>query len=147
MKIITRDPLTSILRIDEGEDILEEIRRYCEEEEISAATFNGIGAASEVTLSWYDLTRKVYEDKTIEGQWEIASLTGNVSRKNEKTFVHAHGVFSDQSMIPQAGHVKKLIVSATCEVALTVIEGNMERQCDERTGLFLLRERSARRAG
>jgi uncharacterized protein len=138
MKLITQDPLTTILRIDHGEDVLEEIRAYCDEQELSAATFTGIGAAKSVTLSWYDVTRKVYEDKIIEGQWEIVGLSGNVSLKNERAFVHAHGIFSDQSMIPQAGHIKKLIVGPTCEVALTVIEGSMERTHDERTGLFLL---------
>jgi uncharacterized protein len=138
MKIIVRDPLTSILRVDAGEDVLDEVRAYCEKEEITAAIFTGIGAAASVTLSWYDLTRKVYEDKTIEGQWEIVSLMGNVGLKNEKPFVHAHGVFSDQSMIPQAGHIKKLIVGPTCEVAITVIEGSMQRAADEGTGLFLL---------
>jgi uncharacterized protein len=138
MKLIVRDPLTAILRIDHGEDVLEEIRRYCDDEEIDAATFTAIGAASKVTLSWYDLTRKVYEDKVIDGQWEIVSLTGNVAQKDEKSFVHAHGVFSDQSMSPQAGHVKALRVGPTCEVALTIIEGSMEREHDERTGLYLL---------
>lgn len=140
MKLITRDPLNVILRIDYGEDVLEEIRRYCDDEEIDAAMFSAIGAAKKVTLSWYDVVKKEYHDKTIEGQWEIVSLTGNVSLKDEKSYVHAHGVFSDQSMMPQAGHVKSLVTGPTCEVALTIIEGSMEREHDERTGLFLLRE-------
>ena len=138
MMIITQDPLTSVLRIDAGEEVLECIREYCDEEEITAAAVTGIGAANHVIVSWYDLTRKVYEDKDLEGQWEIVSLNGNVSMKNDKAFVHVHGAFSDRSMNVQAGHVKKLIVGATCEVILTVIEGRMNRESDEETGLFLL---------
>lgn len=140
MKIVTADPLTSVLRIDAGEEVIETVRAYCDDEEITAAAITAIGAAKHVTVSWYDLTRKVYEDKELDGQWEIVSLNGNVSIKNGKAFVHVHGAFSDRSMSVQAGHVKKLVVGATCELILTVIEGRMERESDEETGLFLLCE-------
>lgn len=140
MKVVASDPLTTLLRIDPGEEVLDAIRTYCEEQEISTASLSAIGAAKRVTISWYDLTRKVYEDKELEGQWEIVSLSGNVALKNERPFVHAHGAFSDRSMSVQGGHVKKLIVGATCEVVLTVIEGTAIRTADEETGLFLLCE-------
>lgn len=140
MRVVTADPLTSVLRIDAGEEVIETIREYCDEQEIMAASVSAIGAAKTVLVSWYDLTRKVYEDKQLEGQWEIVSLNGNVSLKNDKAFVHVHGAFSDKSMSVQGGHVKKLVVGATCEVILTVIEGSMQRQSDEETGLFLLCE-------
>ena len=138
MKIIAQDPLTSILRFDRDEEVLQGIRHYCRDQEIGAASFSGIGAAKRVVLSWYDLGPKEYVDKELEGQWEIASLSGNVSTKDEDAHVHAHGVFSDASMSAQGGHIKKLIVGATCEVVLTVLEGTMERELDEHTGLWLL---------
>jgi uncharacterized protein len=140
MKIIVQDPLTAVLRFDRDEEVLQGIRQYCIDEEIGAATFSGIGAAQRIVLSWYDLGPKEYVDKELEGQWEIASLTGNVSRKEDNAHVHAHGVFSDRSMQAQGGHIKKLVVGATCEVVLTAIEGTMERERDDETGLWLLCE-------
>lgn len=138
MKCILRSSDHVVLRFDLGEEVLTSLQAWCETEKIAAGNFSAIGAASIIELSWYDTDEKRYADKTIEGKWEIVGITGFVAQKDGHTHIHAHGSFSDEQMNLQGGHIKKLIVGATCELALTILEGTIPRSFDERTGLFLM---------
>ena len=55
-----------------------------------------------------------------------------------KAVVHGHGTFSDRFFNPRAGHIMKMIVSATCEVVLERLPGKMERSFSEEIGINLL---------
>ena len=85
---------------------------------------------------FYEMAKK-YSDKTFSGQIEIASFLGNVAMMGKDIVVHAHGVFADHSFKAYAGHVKKMIVSATCEVVFHILPGKIERIYDKYTGLNL----------
>lgn len=139
MKQILQDNNSLILRFDVGEDVIAGLISLCSQQTITAAHFTGLGACGSVTLSYYDLTDKKYLDRTFDKELEIVSLTGNVARLKEKTAIHAHGVFADKDYATVGGHVKELIVSATCEIHLTTLKGKMERGYDEKTGLNLLK--------
>ncbi len=139
MKAIIREQNKYVLRFDPGEEVLGGIRQYCHERQIQAGVFTGLGAISEVLLAYYEPVTKVYQDRTFQQEMEITSLTGNVSRWGEETVVHAHGSFSDKNFESWGGHIKKLIVSATCEVFLERLSGRIDRSPDEKTGLNLMR--------
>jgi uncharacterized protein len=138
MKIILTDKEKIILRFDKGGDVIKELIKFSKKQNITTAHFTGLGACGSVTLSYYDLENKKYLDKTFDEDLEIVSLTGNVAKLKKETVIHAHGVFSDRNYQTVGGHVKELIVSATCEVHLTVLKGKMEREYDKKTGLNLL---------
>lgn len=93
----------------------------------------------EVELAWYNLKQKEYVNKTVAENLEIATVTGNVAMKEEEMIIHAHGVFSDKDMQTVAGHVNTMKVSAACEVFLIKLDGKIEREFDETTGLKLLK--------
>ena len=140
MKVILRDRDTYLLRFNSGEEIIETLGKYCQEQAITAGYFTAIGAAKEVDLSFFDLVKKEYNTKTFKNRinLEIISLTGNISLLQSKVIVHAHGIFSDSRYHAFAGHVKRLVVSATCELVLVKLKGKMERKYDQVTGLHLL---------
>lgn len=138
MEQIATDNKLFILRYDKNEDCIAGLITFCQKEGIEAGFFSGLGACSKVTLSYYDLEKKKYLDKTFTEDLEIVSLTGNVARLNHEPAIHAHGVFSDRTYKTYGGHVKQLIVSATCEIHLTKLDGAMNRDFDETTGLNLL---------
>jgi predicted DNA-binding protein with PD1-like motif len=59
---------------------------------------------------------------------------------DNKTVIHAHGVFADREYQTVGGHVKELIVSATSEVHLTKLVGEIKRAYDATTGLNLMKK-------
>jgi len=85
------------------------------------------------------LHTKMYEDHIISERLEATALTGNVARMKSEAVVHLHGVFGDQELVAKTGHIKKLVVSATCEILLTLLPGGLKRDRDAATGLNLLK--------
>ncbi len=138
MKVLFTDTTYSVLRFDSGEDVLGIFSVYCQDNSLHAGSFTGLGAAGEITLAYYNLETKHYEDHTYTEDVEIVNLTGNIAWMEGKPVIHCHGVFGRRDMSTLGGHVKKLIVSATCELTLTQVPSNFTRAYDEKTGLNLL---------
>lgn len=139
MHTILTEDRARVIRFDAGNELMSGLREYCDHAGIHSGSFTAIGAASSFTLSSYDLPKRIYNDKTFDGVWEIASLSGNVSTLSGHIIIHGHGTFSDEKMLCVGGHIKKCIVSATCELTLHVFEKRLEREGDPETGLNLLR--------
>ncbi|SRR5260221_3381536 len=139
MKVILQDTNIYILRFDTGENVIESLTKFCSDSHIFAGTFSIIGAAQDVVLSYYHLETKQYEDKSIHEDVEITGIIGTIAVMNEKIIIHCHGTFSNKNFEVIGGHVKKIIVSATCEVNLHVLNSTIERVYDKKTGLNLMR--------
>ncbi|MFY9462116.1 MAG: PPC domain-containing DNA-binding protein, partial [Candidatus Sungiibacteriota bacterium] len=128
-----------ILRFDRDEELLEALRTFCDAENIAAGFFFCLGAAEKITIAYYNIAKKEYEDKNIDAHLEITSMLGNISTLEGRVAIHSHGNFSDKDMRVYGGHVKKLVVSATCEVILEKFEGKIGRAPDKDIGLNLLK--------
>ena len=140
MKLVFKDGRRYVLRFDYGEELIEIFKKFCINEKITPGFFSGLGAASEVTLGFFELeTKKYLENKFVENL-EIASLTGNISKNEGDLVIHTHGVFgrNNSNFESLAGHVKKLIISATLEVHFITLEGKLDRKFDPKIGLNLL---------
>jgi predicted DNA-binding protein with PD1-like motif len=138
MKVIISDKTNRVLRFDRGEEAVSTLVEYCEENNIKAAWFSMLGATGELILSYYNLETKKYEDHPIKQNLEVVGITGNVGSLNGKLMLHAHGSFSDQNLSTVGGHIKSLTVSATLEVFLIILQGEIIRVFDEDTGLNLM---------
>ena len=138
MKAIKTDANNYVLRIDPGEELIEQLRLFCEKEKIGGGWFWAIGAAGEVTLSFYNLETREYEDTVLLERLEIASLTGNLAMKKSELIIHAHGSLSSPDLKTYSGHVKKLLISGTCEVLLRAFDVPLTRASDPETGLNIL---------
>lgn len=138
MKIILQNNNIFVLRFDPNEEVIVGLNNFATANHITAGSLTAIGATKEVLLSYYNLATKQYEDITISEDLEIVSMLGHIATMDEKIIIHCHGSFSDRTFQVKAGHVKKLIVSATCEVTLVRLEGKMERAFDQETGVNLL---------
>jgi predicted DNA-binding protein with PD1-like motif len=138
MHLAFSDRNTLCLRLDRGEELMGTLKQYCTEMNIRAARFSGIGAAARIMLSWYDLSSKQYQDRVVEGIFEIVSLAGNVSTMKESSVVHAHGSFAGSDFIVFGGHIKELVVGATCELFFTAFDGKIDRSFNEDVGLHVI---------
>lgn len=138
MEVILHEHDKYILRFDRDAEVISSLRQFCEEQGIKSGFFWGIGAIYDVVLSIYDLKKKQYTDKIFNTEMEIAAFHGNIATLQTKVVLHAHGSFSDNNFQTFSGHVEKMIVWATCELIITVLNGNLERKYDLETGLNLL---------
>lgn len=138
MKLILQDKNEYVLKVSVGEDVMGELKMFCREQGIEAASFFAIGAAKEIQIAWYNIHKKEYVKRDVQQELEIASLLGNVAVMDGETLVHAHGSFSDENMQMMGGHINKLVVGAACEIVLTKLEGKIEKAFDEETGLNLM---------
>jgi hypothetical protein len=138
MKIILQQENISIITVERNDEFIESLTNYCSENKISAGYLTAIGACGKLTLAYYNLETKKYEDHEYTDDMEITGIIGNVALIDGKPFIHAHGTFGKRDMNLVGGHIRSMTVSATCEVRLEVFKGKIEREFDEVTGLKLM---------
>lgn len=79
-----------IIRLEKGEEIVSSIVKACEENNIKLGVLTGIGAMSYVEVGYFDTDKKEYFSNEYKGHLEILSLMGNITRKDEKVYLHPH---------------------------------------------------------
>lgn len=127
------------IRLETGDEVHPSLVAIAERERVAGGWLNGIGAATEVELGHYSLERKDYDRVNVEGDVEVASVSGTLGLVDGKPFVHLHAVVSDRQCATRAGHLFRAITGATLEFVLLVAEAPIERTPDEATGLNLWR--------
>ena len=126
---------TYMVRIDLGEDIIESLKKLCEEARIRLGRVEAIGAADHAVLGVFDLQKKEYYPEEINEFTEITSLNGNITAMGGKPYIHLHATLADQRHAIHGGHVLEMRVGATCEMFVTALDGEVERQKDEGLGI------------
>lgn len=124
-----------VMRIDKGEEVVETIKNFCEEQKITLGSISGLGAAGRVKVGLFDVEKKEYFSKVFEGDFEITNLTGNISTMNEETYLHLHITIADHEMRAFGGHLNEAVICATCEVVIDIIDGMVDREFNEEVGL------------
>ena len=127
-----------IIRIDRGEKIIEQMKKFIQKEKIDSGVFKGIGAVSHVTLEFYSFEEKEYIEQNFKQDMEITSVIGNVSKFQNEIVVHAHINLADKDMNVKGGHLKEGIVGGTCEIFFETLNKKIYRKKDEETNLNLL---------
>ena len=77
--------------------------------------------------------------KQLPGYYEITSLTGTINTMDGEYYAHLHMSAGNQNGEVFGGHLNRAIVSATCELVITVIDGRVDRVHDEKTGLNIFK--------
>ncbi len=129
---------TWVIVLKQGEEIVKQLKEFAEKENIKSGYFNAIGAVKQIELALYNLRQKSYHNRLIKESLEIASLMGNVTRKDNGVVVHAHTVVSNDKMLTYGGHLKEAVVAPTCEIIFKEINAELVKQYDQMTGLNLL---------
>jgi predicted DNA-binding protein with PD1-like motif len=125
-------------RLPHGKDLVAAVEDFCADHSLEMAVFSIIGAVTSATLGAYDQKQQVYVTAQKREPLEIVHCTGNVSLKNGKPTVHAHGVFSDINCQTIGGHVFSETVVFAGEIYIQELLGTpMARTYEEQTGLFL----------
>ena len=114
---------TIYLRLDPGEEIIEQIEKVAKKENIQLAQINGLGALNDFTTGVFDTVEKKFHPIHFEGAYEIVSLTGTVTRQDGEVYLHLH--------------ISMAYVSATAEIQIQISDGVIDRKYDKKIGLNL----------
>lgn len=128
-----------IWRLKPDSDLLEELNSLANREGIFLAQISGIGALSSATLGIFLPREARYDVKKLEGELEICHLSGNISLKEDKSFVHAHLVVSDREGRAWGGHLLPGCRVFVAEVITISFEGARLKRFSQPNlpGLFL----------
>ena len=130
---------TYIVRLDPGEEILEQVKALSLKEDMRLATGQGMGAVKDLTLGVFKTDEKKYYANSFQGYYEIVSLTGTVNTMDGEFYCHLHLSAGDETGRVVGGHLNKAVVSATAELVVTVIPGSVDRAYSPEIGLNLLK--------
>lgn len=127
-----------ILRLERGEEVIETLTRFAGDMDIAAGVISGIGAVKESTLGYFNPETGEYSRKLIAESCEVANLSGTAGRVGGAPVLHLHATLADEHHTVTAGHLFSAVVSATLEVHIVKLPGELSRKRDDFTGLNLL---------
>ncbi|WP_045221707.1 PPC domain-containing DNA-binding protein [Desulfonatronum thioautotrophicum] len=128
-----------LVRLDPGDELVASLIDICKKEDIRLGVISGIGAVNNVTVGLFKTATKEYHSVTLEGDYEITCLTGNVSRMGGEVYLHLHATLSDIEHKAYGGHLNKAVVSATAEIWIDVVNGEIDREFSDTIGLNILK--------
>src|SRR5690242_5448222 len=122
----------------EGDEAFSGLLEFAQQYHVTSAHFTAIGAVNGATLGWFDPQRKMYKKIPINGQHEVAGLSGDIALYQGKPVVHTHMIVGAPDGTTRAGHVLTAYVSPTLEVMVTVDPVTMQKRFDPETDLTLI---------
>ncbi len=126
-----------VIRLNKGEEVITSLKQLCKDENIKLGEITGLGASDFVEIGVFNVNTKEYNTKKFEGMFEITSLVGNVTTKDDDVYLHIHINFGNEEGLVKGGHLVKATISATSEIILRIIEGNVGRKLNPEIGLNL----------
>ena len=115
-----------VLRIDRGEEVLTQLRRAAEQEDIR------------FTVGVFHTAEKQYHAHRFQGDFEIVSLVGTITTKDGEFYAHLHMSAGDTEGRVLGGHLNEAVISATCELVVTCLPGETNRVFSDEVGLNLI---------
>ena len=127
-----------VLSLDNHVEVSEALAAFCEEKGITAGSITGLGAVNEATFRYLNPATKAYVDRTFNEQMEITNLTGNISQKDGKPYLHIHITASRSDYSCIGGHLLTARISGACELVVEAYPGAViGRRLDPELGINL----------
>jgi predicted DNA-binding protein with PD1-like motif len=121
-----------------GDEAFSGLADFARQYHVTAAHFTAIGALESAKLAWFDPTRKMYKQISIDSQVEVLSMMGDIALYKGKPVIHTHMVVGLPDGTTRGGHVLEAHVRPTLEVMVTVEPNAMHRRLNPETDLTLI---------
>ncbi|MHA1506939.1 MAG: PPC domain-containing DNA-binding protein [Candidatus Asgardarchaeia archaeon] len=129
----------TIARLERGEDILKSLLELSREKEICSAFFTLIGALSEARFGYFE--EGIYKTIELKENVEIVSCIGNITKRGNENFVHAHIAVACEDGSVYGGHLMEgCIVDPTVEIFIVRVSPSVIRKVDPYSNLCLIDE-------
>jgi predicted DNA-binding protein with PD1-like motif len=119
-----------ILRPEIGEEIQETLRQFAEKVGLQGAFFSGIGTLHQVELAFFCASTKNYDRQFFDDEYELISLTGNLSFTDGVLAPHTHVSLCDRKFQTYSGHLVRGVVSVTAEILVIDLGVHLTREED-----------------
>ena len=129
---------TYLVRLDPGDEIVEKVLWLAAVEDIRLATVTGLGAVDNVSLGIYSPDTRQFKANMFHADFEIVSLTGTITSQRKRPYAHLHMAVGDLAGRCYGGHLHRGVVSATAELIIQTIPGEVDRQPNPQIGLNLM---------
>ncbi|STX52473.1 Predicted DNA-binding protein with PD1-like DNA-binding motif [Legionella busanensis] len=117
-----------ILSLKEGDDLFQSIMNYASYADLKSAIISGLGALSNVIISYYHRDTQQHFKKLFQDTYEIASLTGNLTLVDTGLFIHIHAALGDANFQLFGGHLISAEASASTEIIITPLNYTVLRK-------------------
>ncbi|MFM8314648.1 MAG: PPC domain-containing DNA-binding protein [Deltaproteobacteria bacterium] len=125
-----------LIVVPKGEKLVATLTRDVSDLGLKGGLISGLGALIDVELGYYHLEEKDYHRKTFsEMDYELISLTGNLSLKEGKPYIHVHAALGDNQFRVFGGHLFEANVAVTAEVSIIPLGKMPVRELDPKLGL------------
>ena len=128
-----------VVRIDKGEEIVDQLKIICKKLDIKLGSIVGIGATDKAVINLLNTKTKKYQSKEFTGDHEIAPLVGNITMMNGEVYLHLHVTICNVEHKALGGHLNSAVISSTFEGIIEIIEGQVTREYNDDVGLNLLK--------
>ena len=99
------DGAAALIRLERGDDLLEQLNAAAADLGFQAATLQIVGAVERLAVAYYRQDTHEYERHEYDAPCEISGGVGNVSLKDGTPFVHIHVTGSGADGKAVAGHL------------------------------------------
>ena len=124
-----------LVRLDPGDEIIAALNRAKAAAGWQLAAVQGLGAVNKVVMGLYHVAEQKYSSNTFSDAYEMVSLTGTLDTMNGEPYTHLHIVVADVTGKAFGGHLNEAIISATAEIILTKLPGQIDREKSPAIGL------------
>ena len=122
-----------VLKLDDGEDIMECLQRAIQDFKIgSAFVTTGVGMLRDAEIGYF--TGDGYEKKLLAEPHEMVSLQGSISTM-EETVIHLHVGLANPSHRILGGHLFSAKVCVINEILIKKVDVKLGRKLNQKTGL------------
>ncbi|MBI4642209.1 MAG: DNA-binding protein [Deltaproteobacteria bacterium] len=139
LTVLTRPGRCFMGRLAKGDDLLQALEKFCQEQNITLGEVRALGAVTRARVGFYNQEERKYYFLDLDQPLEILALVGNISLKDGKPMVHAHVTLADAEGRAWGGHLTEGTPVFACEFALHeyLADKPLARQNDPETGLML----------
>ena len=130
--------MAKIYSLPAGARIPEDIVSIAIKENVGTARVEAIGGVDKLRLAYFNRVTKKYDEYDYQEFFEVTSLLGNITLKDAKPFLHAHGNFGRKDRSVIGGHVVSADVFPLLEVVVTPTVNKALRKFDEDLGLNVI---------
>lgn len=124
---------------DTGDEVMSNLLEFARANKLGGSHLTAIGAFSDVTLGYFEITSKAYKKIPLSEQVEVLSLVGDIALNDGQPKLHAHVVVGRSDGSAMGGHLVEAHVRPTLEVMVVESPQHLQRKTDPETGLALIR--------
>ncbi len=128
-----------LIRLDGGDDIIESLEKFAENEDIQSASFQGLGSLQRARIGHFDFQKtQQYEFHEYLEDLEVLSAIGNITLLNDKPLIHVHLSLSRRDCSQIGGHADRGCVVNLLEIQLKKMKKVFVRKKDAKLGLNII---------